>query len=88
MPSFAKDLGAVPSHERLYGARLGPAAKRVLSAVEAQPSGVTATALVARTVLPLSVVLGSLVELESAGLVRVHRPDGSHLIEAQPVIQL
>jgi len=76
MPSFAKELGEASSLERLHTTRLGEAARRVLSAVEGQPGGVTPQALSIRTVLPLNTVLGSILELESAGLILVDRQDG------------
>lgn len=78
MSSLAKDLGELSSLDRLKTTRLRHAARSVLAAIEAEPGLVDPVAVAQQTVLPLSSVLGAVIELESAGLVRVERQKGSH----------
>lgn len=75
MSAFAKDLGELSSPERLHSTRLDSDAERVLWAVESRRGWVSSRALSAQIMLPVEKVLGSLVELTSAGLIAV-RPSG------------
>jgi len=77
-----KDLGELSSIERLHTSRLDGAAKQVLAAIEIQRGWVSPSFLVGSTILPLSTVLSALVELASAGLIKVQPSGGHDSIEA------
>jgi len=84
MSAFAKDLGDLSSPDRLHSSRLDSDAERVYSAVELQRGWVSARTLSAQTVLSVEKVLGSLVNLKSAGLIVVRRSARGQDIEAAP----
>lgn len=88
MPPFAKDLGELSSPERLHTSRLDSDASSVLAAVESQDEWVSSRDLATQIVIPVEKVLGSMVELKSAGLIDVRRAGKGHDIEAARVRHL
>jgi len=86
MAPYMKDLGELSSIERLHTTRLDAAAKQVLAAIEIQRGWVSPSFLVGATILPLSTVLSALVELASAGLIKVQPSSGHDSIEAAPTV--
>lgn len=85
MTAFAKDIGPLASPDRLLSTRLDATTERILSAVASQHQWVSAAILASQTLLPMAAVLGSLVELQRAGLIKIRSHDGSQSIQAATV---